>query len=71
MTVLGWAVVLPVCEQPVQDLPSVTRLHRLLVGLLEVQVQVEPPLHACLHEHLRVAMLPQLQAAGTQGPTMV
>ena len=71
MTTLGWAVVLPVCEQPMNDLPSDTCLHRLLVSVVDIHMQVELPLHACLQEHLRVATLPQPQASGTEGPTMV
>ena len=52
--------------------PSKTSLATpLLVGLLDIQVQVEPPLHACLQGYLQVATLRQLQAAGTEGPTMV
>ena len=49
MATLGWAVVLPVCEQPTGNLPSDTRLHQLLVSLLDINVQVEPPpcMHAC------------------------
>ena len=58
MATLGWAVVLLVCEQPINDPPSNTRLHRLLVGLLNIQVHWCPPLHACLQEHLHVAKLP-------------
>ena len=69
MAVLGWCVVLPVCEKPRRDLPSDTRLHRLLVSLLDIQTQVEPPLHACLQEHLRVTTLRRLQPVGTEGPT--
>ena len=38
-------VILPVCEQPVGDSPIDTRL---LVSLLGINVQVEPPLQACL-----------------------
>ena len=32
MATLGWAMVLPRCEQPKNHLPSDTRLHRLLVS---------------------------------------
>ena len=42
MATLWWAVVLPVCEQPTGDFPSDTCLHRLLVSLLDISVQVEP-----------------------------
>ena len=62
------------CEQPANNLPSDTYVHRLLVSMLDIHVQAEPPLRACLQErleHLRVATLPQLQASGTEGPTMV
>ena len=41
-------VVLPVCEQPASDFPGDNRLHRLLVTLLDINMQVEPLLHACL-----------------------
>ena len=39
----GWAAVLIVCEQPKNGFPCDTRLHRLLVSLLDIHVQVEPP----------------------------
>ena len=68
MATLGWAMVL---EQPKNDLPSNTRLHRLLVSLLDIHEQVVPPLHECLQKHLCVAMLQHCQASGTEGPTMV
>ena len=71
MAVMGWVVVLPVCKKPVRDLPRDTRLHWLWVGLLDVEIQGAPPLHASFHEHVRVAALPQLQVADTEGPTMV
>ena len=45
---LGWAVVLLVCKQPMNNLPDNTRLHGLPLSLLDIQVHVEPPLHACL-----------------------
>ena len=35
---LGWAVVLPVCEQPIDDLPSDTHVVGVLMSLLEIQV---------------------------------
>ena len=53
MSTLGWAVVLPVCEQPKNDLPIDTRLHRPLVSLRDIHVKEEPPLHTCLKEHLQ------------------
>ena len=34
-------------------------------------MQVERPLHACFQEHLEVTTLPQLQATGIEGPTMM
>ena len=49
MAVMGWSVVLPVCEQLGRDLPSDTRLHRLLVSHLDIQAQVKPPLQAGDH----------------------
>ena len=36
MAVMGWSMVLPVCEQPGRDLLSDTRLHRMLVSLLNI-----------------------------------
>ena len=45
-----WAPELRVCCQPPDAIPSGTRLHRLLVALLGVQVQVNAPLHARLWE---------------------
>ena len=60
MAVIGWSMVLPISEQPRQDLPSDTRLHRLLVSLLDIRTQVEPPLHVCLQDDLQVTTLLQL-----------
>ena len=37
MAVMGWSMVLLVCEQPRQDLPSDTCLHRLLVSLVDIK----------------------------------
>ena len=71
MVVMEWSVVLPVCEQPRQALPSNPRLHRLLVSLLDIRTQAEAPLHLCLQDVLRVTTLPQLQATSTEDPTMV
>ena len=36
MAVLGWPVVFPVFEQPGQDLPNDTRMHWLLVRLMDL-----------------------------------
>ena len=36
MAIMGWSVVRPICERPCKDLPSDTRLHRLLVSLLNI-----------------------------------
>ena len=33
MAVIGWSVVLPICERPRQDLPNDTRRHQLPVSL--------------------------------------
>ena len=46
MEAADWAPELRVCHQPAGTLPSDTRLHRLLVALLGIQVQVNAPLHA-------------------------
>ena len=47
MADMRWSVVLPVCKQPNRDLPSDTRIHQLLVSLLDIEAPVEPPLSAC------------------------
>ena len=59
------------CSQPPDTLPSDTRLHRLLVALLGVQVQVNAPLHAQLWDDHQHASLDQLQSAGVWAPTIV
>ena len=67
----NWAPELRVCCQPADALLSNTRLHRLPVALLGIQVQVNAPLHARLwdgHEHV---LLGQLQGTGVQTPTIV
>ena len=46
MEVKNWAPQLRVCCQPPDVLPSGTKVHRLLVALPGVQVQVNAPLHA-------------------------
>ena len=38
MATLRWAIVLPLCKLPRNNLPSDIRLHRLLVRLLEIHV---------------------------------
>ena len=48
MEVEEWVPELRVCHQPPGTLPSDTRLHRLLVALPGIQVQVDVPLHARL-----------------------
>ena len=48
MAAKEWTPELRVCCQPPDALPSDTRLHRLLVALLGVHVQVNAPLHAQL-----------------------
>ena len=67
MAVVGWAVVLPVYEQPHHDLPGDTRLHRLCEPARHAHA-AEPPLHVCLRG---VTTLLQLHATSTEGPTMV
>ena len=52
-------------------LPSDTRLHRLLVALLGVQVQVNAPLHAQLWDDHHHVSLDQLRSAGVWVPTIV
>ena len=55
-----WAPELRVCCRPLDAMPSNTRLHRLLVALLGVQVQANAPLHARLladHRHVSLEHL--------------
>ena len=66
-----WTPELRVCCQPPDTLPSDTRLHRLLVALLGVQVQVNAPLHAQLWDDHQHACPGQLQSAGVWAPTIV
>ena len=51
MEAKDWVPELRVCCQPPNTLPSDTRLHRLLVALLGVQVHVNTPLHAQLWDN--------------------
>ena len=71
METAGWAPELRVCQQPPGTLPSDTRLHRLLVALLGIQVQVDAPLHAQLWGDHRQESLAQLQRTGVRAPTVV
>ena len=50
-----WTPELRVCRHSLDTLPSDTRLHLLLVGLLGVQVQVNAPVHhrGCPHRTLQ------------------
>ena len=71
METAGWASEPRVCQQPPGTLPSDTRLHRLLVALLDIQVQVDAPLHAQLWGDHRQESLAQLQRTGVRAPTVV
>ena len=66
----NWAPELRVCCQP-DALPSDTRLHRLLVALLGVQVQVNAPLHTRLWDDHQHVPLGQLHDTGVSTPTIV
>ena len=66
-----WIPELRVCRQPPDTLPSDTRLHRLLVALLGIQVQVDAPVHARLWSDHHHQSLAQLQLTGVRAPTMV
>ena len=57
MGTVGCAMVLPVCKQPMNDLPSNTRLHRRLVSWLVILLQVEPSI-ACVHPALTMVWQP-------------
>ena len=71
METAGWASEPRVCQQPPGTLPSDTRLHRLRVALLDIQVQVDAPLHAQLWGDHRQESLAQLQRTGVRAPTVV
>ena len=71
METASWAPELRVCQQPPCTLPSDTRLHRLLVALLGIQVQVDAPLHAQLWGDHRQESPAQLQRAGVRAPTVM
>ena len=66
-----WIPELRVCRQPRDTLPSDTRLHRLLVALLGIQVQVDAPLHARRWSDHHHQSLAQLQLTGVRAPTIV
>ena len=71
METAGWAPEPRVCQQPPGTLPSDTRLHRLVVALLDIQVQVDAPLHAQLWGDYRQESLAQLQRTGVRAPIVV
>ena len=71
MEAANWVPELRVCHQPPDTLPSNTRLHRLLVALLGIQVQVNAPLHAQLWEDHHHVSLARLQCTGVWAPTIV
>ena len=62
---------LRVCHQPPGTRTSDTTLHRLLVALLGIQVQVNAPLHAQLWDHHHHVSLARLQRTGVWAPTIV
>ena len=66
-----WALELRVCCQPPDALPSDTRLHRLLLALLGVQVHDNAPLHAQLWDNHHHVSVDHLQSAGVWAPTIV
>ena len=63
----NWAQELRVCCQPPDALPSDTRLHRLVVALLGVQVQVNAPLQAWPWDDHQHVLLDHLQCTGVTG----
>ena len=71
MEAANWVPELRVCHQPPDTLPSDTRLHRLLVALLGIQVQVNAPLHAQLWDDHHHVSLARLQRTGVWAPTIV
>ena len=71
MEAASWMPELRVCQQPLDTLPSDTRLHRLLVALLGIQVQVDAPLHAQLWGDHHQESLARLQRTGVRADTIV
>ena len=71
MEAASWVPEHRVCQQPPKTLPSDTRLHRLLVALLGIQVQVNASLHAQLWGDHHQESLTRLQHAGVWAPTIV
>ena len=71
MEAADWVPEFRVCYQPPGTVPSNTRLHRLLVALLGIQVQVNAPLHAQLWDDQHHVSLAQLQSTGVWAPTIV
>ena len=59
------------CWQPPDTLPSDPRLHRLLVALLGIEVQVHTPLHARLWDDQHHVSLAHRQSVGIWAPTIV
>ena len=57
--------------QPPDALPSDTRLHRLLVALLGVQVVANAPLHAQLWDYHHHVSVDHLRSSGVRAPTNV
>ena len=66
-----WAPALKVCCQTPDAMPSDTCLHHLLVDLLDVQVQVDAPLHAWLWEDHQHVSLHRCHGTGVIVPTIV
>ena len=71
MGTAGWVPEPRLCQQILGTLPSDTRLHRPLVALLDIQVQVDAPLHAQLWGDHQQESLAQLQRTGVRAPTVV
>ena len=68
MEAKNWTPELRVCCRPPDTLPSDTRLHRLLVALLGILVQVNAPLHTQLwddHQHASVNKATERAGVGT------
>ena len=71
MEAKDWTPELRVCRQPPDTLQSDNRLHRLLVALPGVKVQVNAPPHAQLGDDHQHVSMDQLQSAGVWAPTIV
>ena len=67
MATLGWTVVLPVCEQPMNDLPSDTLLHAAMYGISDTLHWQKGP-HKWAWGHFALAKRPAYMGMGLVSP---